>query len=439
MKQINTDLYLRTAFRELVQFSIPDIGTFRKVYRSASLTHEQDHLKPPIMEVEFDQKVTDSLNLSKYMRNNSQFPAGKSDEIVAAIRQAMLDSFEKRQRYEIDDIGVLKKEENGDLVFIPTDLEKNLFATDFFGLKAVPLSGAAAHVVAMEHQDNLGPMTNTENTKKKTLAASIGWKPVIVVLLFLGVGTLLIKNGPFLTGEEGFARGSKTAAPADSAALTSGEGGASHPADSVKGLATDAPVLADSALLSTESAPNPSDSAAIIAAESGSEVAAGGAEATVAPGEATPDGGLLADAAGERGMELSTRGLVRSQPTDITVLDTLKKNTRGGNSLVSQPTTTTTQEDPTPSVARKSAPQAEEIEAYHLIVGSYSSSQAAAAKVKMIEEAGMRATILFPPAGSAQGYRVSVFSSKDKDQTIAYNQMLKSLGKQTGWVFAKPR
>ena len=429
MKNHNIDLYLRSAFRELNRFSIPDIGTFRKVYRSASLSGDMETVHPPMFAIEFEAYYHDSLSLSTYLQTKLGFPEGESKQIVLSIRNTMLEAFEKKQRFEIPDIGVLRQEEDGKLVYMPVEQEKNLFSTDFFGMKAVSLPGTPANAVAMEHQDNLGPMTKTENAKKKTLAGSIGWKPILVVLLFVGLGALLITNGPFIT------RNSKLASQreaADSGAM-SATPVPENRADSATGALPEAMVQADPVQpeKGTETAPLASpESSANPAAENPPQAGAT---------EEKPLPGLLADAlpaTEERDATGLTRGLAAAAPTDISVLDTIKRNARITRS---EPQPAVQPQAPQPSAERKAPESVAETEAYHLIVGSFSSSQAAVELVQKIEAEGMRATILFPPAGSAQSYRVSVFSSRDKDQVAAYNQMLRSLGKQTGWVYAKPK
>lgn len=432
MKNRNIDIYLRTAFRELDAFSIPDVGTFRKIYRSASVSDGRDTVHPPVIEIEFEELVHESLLLTRYLKDIIQLPTGESNQIVNAIQQAILSALSENQRFEIADIGSLKKGDSGEIWFTPEDQKKSLFSTDFFGLKPVVLAGTpASNVLATEAQDNLSPMTKTEQTKKKTLAGSIGWKPVLVVALFIALGAILIQNGPFITGPEKFSED----ANATESTPPSNTGVAAGATD------TSEMPLAESEVIPTEPVPGTirAEDDFTEGGEESPELIAEGTRPGLAPAN-LPEAEQPATEEGEsdpnaRQVEGTTRGQeTSSRTTDISVLDTAKKvvkNTRK-TAAVANP-------QATPETARKKAPTETKIEAYHLIVGSFSSSRTAAAFVKEMEAAGNQAIILFPPAGSAQSYRVSIFSARNRQQVDAYNSMLKSSGKKTGWIYAKPQ
>lgn len=436
MKNRNIDIYLRTAFRELDAFSIPDVGTFRKIYRSASVSDERDTVHPPVIEIEFEELVHESLLLTRYLKDIIQLPTGESNQIVSAIQQTILSALKENQRFEIADIGSLKKRDSGEIWFTPEDQKKSLFSTDFFGLKPVVLAGTpASNVLATEAQDNLSPMTKTEHTKKKTLAGSIGWKPVLVVALFIALGAILIQNGPFITGPEKFAEEVPTEG---SPASTSGVSATTADTNEIP--------LAEAGNSGTESIPAESvpgtirtEDDSIEGEEDAPELIAEGTRPGIAPANnpeaeqpGTGEAGVDPTA---REVEGATRGQeVPTRTTDISVLDTAKKVVKN-----TQKTAKVAKQQVTPETARKKATTETKIETYHLIAGSFSSSRTAATFVKEMEAAGNQAIILFPPAGSAQSYRVSIFSARNRKQVDDYNKMLKSRGKKTGWIYAKPQ
>ncbi len=433
MKNRNIDIYLRTAFRELDAFSIPDVGTFRKIYRSASVSDERDTVHPPVIEIEFEELVHESLLLTRYLKDIIQLPSGESNQIVSAIQQTIISDLAENQRFEITDIGSLKKGDSGEIWFTPEDQKKSLFSTDFFGLKPVVLTGApASNVLATEAPDNLSPMTKTEKTRKKTLAGSIGWKPVLVVALFIALGVILIQNGPFITGPEEFSEETTVS---------------ENRPQSNTGIAAGATDTSEMPLAEAESIPD-EPVPGTIRTEDDSIEGEGEAEAPELIAEGTRPGLAPANlpqaeqpsteaegsAPTAREVEGGTRGQeASSRTTDISVLDTAKKVVKN-----TRKTAVATKPQVAAETARKKATTETKIEAYHLIAGSFSSSRTAAAFVREMEAAGNQAIILFPPAGSAQSYRVSIFSARNRQQVDAYNSMLKSSGKKTGWIYAKP-
>lgn len=184
----NIDIYLRSAFKELDAFAIPRIGTFRKVHRAAHIAAEVGELRPPVLEIEFESEVKDSLLLTSYLTNNIHMRQGEAEQIVSDISNTISHALKSRRKFEIAEIGLLRRSSEGKLSFSTNHHNRTVFADDYFGLQPIQYISPATTVELESDPVILGtsdPSTHQSVTSSSTTALKI--VAMVGLILMLGI------------------------------------------------------------------------------------------------------------------------------------------------------------------------------------------------------------------------------------------------------------
>lgn len=397
---LNIDIYLRTAFQELDAFSIPGIGTFRKVHRAAQVDEGGLRVLPPMAEFEYEEDIHASLLLNKYLIDHIQLDIGEAEEIVSEIKDNILESLHENSRFEMAQYGILTQTESGKLQFIPYGLGDDEVAGEYFGLR--PVSYTKSKTIPVLATETTEDMKQEPHIEPARSFQAVGWKSATLVLLLGALGFMLIKPQPFYQKRSSLTQGLEVRyiAPEN---LASSQLPTSETTDApVINEPTEDPDNQTSSPLESQSIPNqPTQERAIN-------------PSVISQPQSSPTARLA-----EPNPTQQTRGLDQQaldaetyeQPGNISALDT-------------------TQSSVADQIARKSRTRH-----FHLVTGSFESLKSANLYASQLRKRGQSSIILMPAEGSSQPYRVSVFRNASRNQVQAFANKWKSQGNEVGWIY----
>ena len=403
---INIDIYLRGAFRELNSFSIPRIGTFKKVNRNAWADESSSIMFPPSTEIEFDPKIDPDLLLNQYFTDNIQMERSAADQIVGQIQRVILNELDSKGKFEIPEIGILLRNASSMISFQSLDSNKDSVSSDFFGLKPVHISPPPILPPETDSSEIMKSGSMANGSSKSNNLTAIGWKSTLLIALLVALGVLIVNQSPFIKHRSSLTQGLKVRlnepAPfAEKYGLDEfKENSESQPLDKESSTAD----LSHSRL-----DPDPAPESSVT----------NNKENTVPPvtniiePEIKSDGGanqeLLAEGNKKEGIipessHLRTRslGTTRGQNED-----------GGANNYRLERT----------------------ISNYHLVLGSFQDPKLAKQFAEQLKSEGYNPVILFPPSGSSLTHKVSIFRSTERKDVETYAAKLKKMGKKSGWIF----
>lgn len=190
----NIDLYLRSAFKELEAFAIPNVGTFRKIYRAAEVEEHIPEVKPPMIDLEFTSEVKEEVLLTQYFTENIHMNFLEAENIVQNITFVITDSLKIEGKYHIEQIGTLIRNWDNEIAFHSVPENESFFSHEFFGLK--PVSYQKNDYPESESFDNVVEMLDNKYSKKSTSPNKIGWKPLVLLGSFTVLTVLTLVNRP---------------------------------------------------------------------------------------------------------------------------------------------------------------------------------------------------------------------------------------------------
>ena len=195
--QKNVDIYLRNAFRELEAFSVPGIGTFRKVYDHARLDAQQQQAFPPEVRLTFEPVEDPMVSLRRYLERKLMLSEEAATRILADIQAVIQGEVAEKGSFDLPEIGRLyRATATNKLAFEAA--HTSAVAGDFFGFIPVPLHES--------HLETAPPMTATPQAAAPRNWTS-SWRPVVLVLLLGAMGYLLFTQGPFTKSRSSLTQG----------------------------------------------------------------------------------------------------------------------------------------------------------------------------------------------------------------------------------------
>jgi|GEM_PF-2828901 hypothetical protein len=125
---------LSLAFQHLDLFSVPEIGTFRKVRQSAVVDHQSGKILPPCEKFVWEKGFDHSSALREFLSRHHQVPGGEVGHLPFRISDHLLSEIKSSGQASLSIAGVLKPSpaELGAFEIAPSTL--NLHPGDFFGL-----------------------------------------------------------------------------------------------------------------------------------------------------------------------------------------------------------------------------------------------------------------------------------------------------------------
>ncbi|MEM7367119.1 MAG: SPOR domain-containing protein [Bacteroidota bacterium] len=397
---LNIDIYLRTAFKELDAFSIQGIGTFKKVHRAAQVDEAGLRVMPPMAEFEFEQEVHSSLLFNKYLIENLQFDLHETEGIIQGIQNHLLHALKSTGRFEVPDIGLLSMNESGDIHFLPYGLGDEEVAGEYFGLR--PVSYTKSKTIPIFAPEITADMNQEPHVEPARSFKSVGWKSALLVLLLGTLGLMILKPRPFYQHRSSLISGLKIR-------INTPDNLASATVPPVEAQQEQAAPITDK----TETLPTENKSTTNLPAEE---------KTSPSVTESTP---TPASSSGGSPTARIAQPVERTRGLDPQSMDA---ETFEGAVNLSLLDTTASKTDPK---ARELPP----VNNYHLVTGSFTALKSANRYVAQLKKQGYSSIIILPSSGSSQTYRVSVFRSSKRSEVEAFSNKWKNQGKEAGWIY----
>lgn len=408
---LSVEIYLSSAFRELDAFAIPRIGTFRKLRKGAYIHENKSLVFPPEIEIEFDPVPETDLLLTYYLRDHIHMDAPEAVEIVERISETILSFLRKNGYFEIPNIGVLQKNQDESLTFFTLSSEENVLAGDYFGLK--PVRFTQHNQLVLHQSENPTYMKNDRQPEKESFFGSVGWKTFLLIALIFTMGFLIVNQGPFIKHRSSLDNGILAIKPLEPPRIFPGEFFTENQPE----------ILGDTDQQNAEANEGETDLPASTSVEP--VIVDEPLASNTTPDDETesiPEDQLFSDNSNARlAQEGTSRGMTRgAESTDsynqvkhLSVLDTSTEN-ENSNGITRSNTSSVT---------------------YHLIAGSFSTLTSAKKFMAELDKNDTEAIILFPPEGSSQTYRISIYRNSQKKRVEEFAAKLEKLGKKSGWIY----
>lgn len=401
---VNIDIYLRNAFKELDAFSLPGIGTFRKVHLSATLDDEQQKVYPPKVDIEFSPQVDTRLSFTRYLTQQIQMRQEEAERIVRDICGDIERIIKEEGQFSMPEIGSLYKKPDGKYDFVPDQQSQEIFSADLFGLEPVALRSLPKEneeYLSLESEENTMTQTVSQKEEKPQNRRS-GLSALSLVLALLIVGTVAV----FVWQNQYLKRSSLQ----DKQFL-------SIVASETESDQLIADKLAEEEFETEGTQPNTNASSRLEEDKENTE--AGKGEDKPANTEKALDGKktnnsreLIAQAEGQKTRAIDEGlGLPRGDGN---------VDEEGDGNIGSLDKTTARLAKPTPT--------------YHLITGSFGSNASAEKYKAKLEKQGFKQIEILhaPELGK---YRVSVFSSASSEEVSIFKKTLQTQRDIKGWIW----
>ncbi|MCB9235707.1 MAG: hypothetical protein H6581_28935 [Bacteroidia bacterium] len=191
--KIDSGHSLNLAFRSLDLFSIPRIGTFRKVWKSAVVDHISGRIEPPSERFVFEKGEKYVEALQNFAHKRLGLDDSAAEALIQDLSGEILSGLEARHRFRITGIGELVREKD-DSIHMKTDTHQ--FGTAF-GLAGLPLTlrenvQAEEQRTAQKVEEAKAATFTVPVEPVKPEKAPIKPLPVLIVLLFLALTVSLI-------------------------------------------------------------------------------------------------------------------------------------------------------------------------------------------------------------------------------------------------------
>jgi len=407
----NADIYIQSIFREHGAFSLPGVGTFRKISRPTRLGEEGEWIMPPEVQATFEPGVISEILFSEQLI--AQFALAREEaqaleaEVVSRIRQHL----KKDQPYSLAGIGLLSLGTEGGIQFAPTDMMEGGLGEAFFGLKPVaspqPISPIPPPQESLIHSH----MPSSPSAPRR--ARGIGWKTFLIILGLPILGIGLVKFGPVQIMSRQLAiqtPESGTLPRIDAVEMPLATAETPQPEEAAP---TKEPTLSPAPI--QESPLPPAEQPLPKQTETPAEVAPEPIEssptARLAPNSRTRTRGLESTDAAEESTE-------KGNLTNLTVLDTARQEPKARNT----------------ESAVKSRLLEEIRKPYHLIISSFSSQASAREKVTELQNLGYNPVVIQSRKNGETLYRISIFRSSDRKEVETFSARLRARNAPAGWI-----
>lgn len=392
MSSLN-DIYIRNAFKELEAFSVPGIGTFRKVHEAARQEHASMVIYPPSVRIEFSPVVDYNIDITQHLVNNIHLEKEQAHTIVSELKHSIQSALTKDKYYTIGNVGRLYENDKGKLYFEQEQSEKSIFADEYFGFMPVNISNGANY-----SQKTYSSMTTDfdsthSKAEKNVLYSTLRHASFVVIFLVFGGLLVYIASKPLQIRHK---RASVVAGVVVPDTTQEDRSLAVLDTVSTRTTVTPATPLAENTI-TQEKTPTKEDPTSLTSSAI--------ADASTSPKKDQKD--PIADFSARKSTEEPeeegvSRGL-ESPSSDLSVLGTPKteKNISGAS--------------------------------YHVISGSFSTFAAAEKDKQAYEKMGYKPLII----QNANKYRVSIFQHADKSKVDSFVERLKRQGMNNVWVFTQ--
>jgi len=396
---INIDIYLRGAFQELSAFSIPDIGTFRKINRGSWIDESGLHLHPPGTDIEFSTEIDPTILLSTYFTEKIKLEEEVAEQISTQIRQVILHELRQKGKFEIAEIGLLKKGDNHILTFENYDNQTNNLSEDYFGLSPINIKEPTTEIATIRKNTD---MKKPDRPESKKILSLTGLKSILLVALLTALCVFILRESPITVHRSSLSQGVK--------------------------VRFNAPESVEDRLAARRPAEKRTDSDT-------EELLIAEADQNSAP-EVETSGSDQVEPQSPKSREIPEKKL---SPQEEEVVPAIEDLLAEGPATENPSLGRSRGQDDIPADANarlsRSAESDTEATQYHLIVGSFKSLNSANKAVSKWKSQGYDAIVLFPAAGSSLTHRVSVYKSFTRADVESFANKLKAKGKKSTWIF----
>ncbi|MEO0896922.1 MAG: SPOR domain-containing protein [Bacteroidota bacterium] len=414
---LNVDIYLRNAFKELDAFSLPEIGTFRKVHLSAKLDEFDQIVFPPRVEIEFSPQADMRLSLLRYLTHQIQMPGEEAEKIIADICSEIESQLNANGRFDLEEIGTLYRDNLGYTTFRADQQAKDTFSSDYFGLHPVKMTPDAAEIKDVEvkeqarHPEDL-PVKETEKRNTNNRSGFTALTTVLVLLLVSTIGFALYQTNSM----DNFFRFTRASIQEDSYLAMAVSEESLEAFDSMANLeesfeeneGENSSEQANEKTKQAEEVNKASNRASLT-----ESVASSNKQDAIREPSGDSDAVVYEDVESQRTRSLQSIGLPR-----------------GGSTTTDQADSSTDKLITGDPRARLAGPSS----VFHLVAGSFTkSSRANTFKKELVQEGFQNIQIIHSPEVNA--YRVSIFQSDNAELVQQYKQVLEEDGRKSGWIF----
>lgn len=395
---INIDIYLRGAFQELSAFSIPDIGTFRKINRGSWIDESGLHLHPPGTDIEFSTEIDPTILLSTYFTDKIKLEEEVAEQISTQIRQVILHELRQKGKFEIAEIGLLKKGDNHILTFEHYENKSNNLSEDYFGLSPINIKEPTTEIATYRKNTD---MKKPDRPESKKILSLTGLKSILLVALLTALCAFIISESPITVHRSSLSQGVK--------------------------VRFNAPESVEDRLAARRPAEKRSDTEEELLITEAEQISAQ---------EVEDAGSTQTEPATSTSREIPEK---KSSPQEEEVVPAIEDLLAEGPATDNPSLGRSRGQDDIPADANarlsRSADEETEATQYHLIVGSFKSLNSANKAVSKWKTQGYDAIVLFPAAGSSLTHRVSVYKSFTRSDVESFANKLKAKGKKSTWIF----
>jgi hypothetical protein len=182
---------LNLAFKNLDGFSIPDLGTFKRVRVPAQIDHPRKRILPPQEKfvLEFSNELQDEFEDFLFRFYNIKINEAK--DLAAEVGHYLHETLAAQGQIRIDGVGTIRRDTSGEIEFAA---EEGVFgqSADFFGLQTVDYTfseGAKATVERKKEAAKESVLANTTVVEpvRQRRKFPMGWVFFFLVL-FIGAG-----------------------------------------------------------------------------------------------------------------------------------------------------------------------------------------------------------------------------------------------------------
>ncbi|MDX1908621.1 MAG: SPOR domain-containing protein [Bacteroidia bacterium] len=193
--KLSSDAYLQRAFKDLEAFSVPGLGTFRKVYRDAHMDDGGVIVHPPTIEVTFEPAVHEMLRLNDHLVHNLGVSPAEAAAIVSDMKGVVQRALALRGYYEVPGIGRLVQDAGHRLRMIPATARAADTSDLYFGLKPVS-SPATQPDVSLTTTDKITAMKLSGTSDRTVPGGNMIWRSALLASLLLTLAYVFVMFGP---------------------------------------------------------------------------------------------------------------------------------------------------------------------------------------------------------------------------------------------------
>ncbi len=181
---------LNLAFKNLDGFSIPDVGTFKRVRVPAQIDHQKKRILPPQERFVLEAGEELRTDFEDFLFRFYNIKINEAEELAVEVGKYLQDALRSHGPVRVDGVGTLRKDPTGEIEFVPEDGVLGQ-AADFFGLQSVEYTfteGVKATVEKKKEAAKESVLANTTVVEPVAVRRKfpLGWVFFLLILIIGG-------------------------------------------------------------------------------------------------------------------------------------------------------------------------------------------------------------------------------------------------------------